>query len=235
MSRELAQDSGSSVRSVEAIPVAYPEPNDFDAIRHLCLVKIVGEDGSVGWGESITQFREASFATKAIVDGMSDRVIGRSPMANRAIWTELKDHSWWYGYAGGIASNAIAAIDIALWDLKGQALGVGVCDLLGGPVHERLPVIASAHAHHESIEAMADEAAGWLDSGLQGMKVGFRQARKRQPGVRIRPRCGLRQKNERDRRSRSDANDRSGDQGPLGCPHRSTEGARLRGLRHRLD
>lgn len=173
MSRELAQDSGSSVRSVEAIPVAYPEPNDFDAIRHLCLVKIVDEDGRLGWGESITQFREASFATKAIVDGMSDRVIGRSPMANRAIWQELKDHAWWYGYAGGIASNAIAAIDIALWDLKGQALGVGVCDLLGGPVHERLPVIASAHAHHESIEAMADEAAGWLESGLQGMKVGF--------------------------------------------------------------
>lgn len=173
MSRELAQDSGSSVRSVEAIPVAYPEPNDFDAIRHLCLVKIVDEDGRVGWGESITQFREASFATKTIVDGMSDQVIGRSAMANRAIWKELKDHAWWYGYGGGIASNAIAAIDIALWDLKGQALGVGVCDLLGGPVHERLPVIASAHAQHESIEAMADEAAGWLESGFQGMKVGF--------------------------------------------------------------
>lgn len=39
---------------VEAIPVSYPEPNDFNALRHLCLAKITTEDGTVGWGESIT-------------------------------------------------------------------------------------------------------------------------------------------------------------------------------------
>jgi len=49
--------------------VSYPEPNDFNALRHLCLCKIVSEDGQVGWGESITQFAEASHATKAIIEG----------------------------------------------------------------------------------------------------------------------------------------------------------------------
>ena len=42
------------VTSVEAIPVSYPEPNDFNALRHLCLVKLVTDDGQVGWGDPET-------------------------------------------------------------------------------------------------------------------------------------------------------------------------------------
>jgi len=158
---------------VEAIPVSYPEPNDFNATRHLCLARVTGDDGQVGWGESITQFPEANWATKAIIEGMAELVVGRDPLHNDAIWRALKDRAWWYGYRGGIASYAIAAIDIALWDLKGKALGTSVVELLGGPVHERLPAIASSHAHHSSIPEMAEEAIDWLSTGLQGMKVGF--------------------------------------------------------------
>lgn len=163
----------SIIQSVEAIPVAYPEPNDFNATRYLCLVKITTEDGIVGWGESITQFPEANPAVAAIITGMAELIVGRSALDTSAIWHALKDRAWWYGYNGGIASYAVAAIDIALWDIKGKALGVSVCEVLGGPVHDRLPAIASAHAHHGSIPEMAEEALGWLDSGLQGMKVGF--------------------------------------------------------------
>jgi len=161
------------ITTVEAIPVSYPEPNDFDAIRHLCLVKLTTDDGAVGWGESVTMWPESSFATAAVVDGMAELVIGQDPVHLDRIHRSLKDRAWWYGHGGGIASFAIAAIDIALWDLKGKALGVSVLDLLGGPVHDRLPAIASSHAHHESIPEMADEAVGWLSTGLQGMKVGF--------------------------------------------------------------
>lgn len=161
------------VARVEAIPVSYPEPNDFGATRHLCLVKITSDDGAVGWGEAITQFAEASVATRAVVDGLAELVVGRDPVHNLAVWRALKDHSWWYGHGGGIASYAVAAIDIALWDLKGKALGASVLDLLGGPVHDRLPAIAACHASDESIPAMVDEARGWLKSGLQGVKAGF--------------------------------------------------------------
>jgi L-alanine-DL-glutamate epimerase-like enolase superfamily enzyme len=163
----------SRVATVEAIPVSYPEPNDFDALRHLCLVKITTDDGVVGWGESITQFPEASFATKAIVEGMAERVIGRDPLENHAIWLAIKDQAWWYGYGGGIASYAVSAIDIALWDVKGKLLGTSVTNLLGGPVHDRLPAIASCHAHHEDIGAMVEEAQAWVAPGLKGVKVGF--------------------------------------------------------------
>ncbi len=161
------------IARVEPIPVAYPEPNDFNATRYLCLVKITTDEGVVGWGEAITQFPEANPAVAAIINGMAETIIGRSPIDTEAIWRSLKDRAWWYGYGGGLASNAIAAIDIALWDIKGKALGVSVCELLGGAVHERLPAIASSHAHHSSIPAMADEALEWMSTGLQGMKVGF--------------------------------------------------------------
>jgi L-alanine-DL-glutamate epimerase-like enolase superfamily enzyme len=163
----------TKVATVEPIPVSYPEPNDFNALRHLCLVKITTDDGRVGWGEAVAQFPEASLATKAIVEGMADRVVGRDPVQTRAVWESLKDHAWWYGYGGGIASNAIAAIDIALWDLKGKILGRSVLDLLGGAVHERLPAVASSHAHYADIGRMVEEAQEWLAPGLHGVKVGF--------------------------------------------------------------
>ena len=163
----------SRVVKVEPIPVSYPEPNDFNALRHLCLVKITTDDGVVGWGESITQFPEASLATKAIVDGMAERVVGNDPLDTYAIWQSLHDKAWWYGYKGGIASYAISAIDIALWDVKGKVLSTPVLQLLGGAVHEKLPAIASAHAHHEDIGRMVEEAQAWVAPGLHGVKVGF--------------------------------------------------------------
>ncbi len=161
------------IAKVEAIPVSYPEPNDFNALRHLCLAKITADDGQVGWGESITQFPEANFAAKAIIEGMAPNLIGKDPVQTEALWRQNKQQAWWYGYHGGIASYATAAIDIALWDLKGKALNASVLDLLGGCVHEKLPVIASCHGHYESIEEMADETAGWMEAGYQGLKTGF--------------------------------------------------------------
>jgi L-alanine-DL-glutamate epimerase-like enolase superfamily enzyme len=161
------------IQSVEAIPVSYPEPNDFNALRHLCLCKITADDGQVGWGESITQFPEASFATKHVIEGMAEHLVGEDPTHTEALWRRNKDQAWWYGYGGGIASYAVSAIDLALWDLKGKAANMSVLDLLGGPVHERLPAIASCHAHHSSIPAMVEEAQEWLSTGLQGVKTGF--------------------------------------------------------------
>jgi L-alanine-DL-glutamate epimerase-like enolase superfamily enzyme len=76
--------------------------------------------------------REANFAAKAIIEGMAPNLIGKDPVQTEALWRQNKQQAWWYGYHGGIASYATAAIDIALWDLKGKALGRSVLDLLGG-------------------------------------------------------------------------------------------------------
>lgn len=160
------------VAAVEPVPVAYPEPNDHGAERHLCLVRIVTDEGAVGWGEAVTMWPEASRATAELVRGLAPLVVGRDPVHVEAIWRALREHAWWYGGAG-IASFAIAAIDIALWDLRGQALGRPLVDLLGGPVRERLPAVVSSHATQASIPAMAEEIASWVHGCAHGVKVGF--------------------------------------------------------------
>jgi L-alanine-DL-glutamate epimerase-like enolase superfamily enzyme len=161
-----------SVTAVEAIPVAYPEPNDDNSERHLCLVRVVDDEGRVGWGEAVTMWPEASRATAALVAGLEPLVVGRDPVHTERIWQDLRDHMWWYGGAG-IASFALSAIDLALWDLKGQVLGRSLLDLLGGPARDRLPVIASGHATSSSIAELAEQIAGWVAGDAQGVKVGF--------------------------------------------------------------
>lgn len=164
------------VRTVEAIPVSYREPTDHNRFRSVCLVKITDTDGRVGWGEACTFFPEASRAAAKIIEGLADLVIGQSAQHVETIWHSLKQHTWWYGTGAGIVSFAISGIDIALWDLKGKQLGASVLDLLGGPVRDRLPAIASLHGTKSSIEEMAEEIGEHTATGLHGAKVGFGKA-----------------------------------------------------------
>jgi len=168
-----ASASRTRIASVEAIPVAYPEPNDHNRTRTVCLVKLTSETGHVGWGEAATHFEEATLPVAKLIDAFAPLVVGQDPIQNLSIWRELKRRSWWYGTGAGFASFAISAIDTALWDLKGRILDVNVLDLLGGPAKERLPAIASSHGTLASIEDMAEEIAGWLAGGLNGIKIGF--------------------------------------------------------------
>lgn len=164
------------VKTVEAIPVSYREPTDHNRFRSVCLVKITDEDGRVGWGECCAYFPEATLAATKLVEGLAPIVIGQNPLHIEAIWLKLKKHSWWYGTGAGIASLAISGIDIALWDLKGKVLGVSVLDLLGGPVRDQLPAIASLHGTKASIDEMAEEISAHTATGLHGAKVGFGKA-----------------------------------------------------------
>lgn len=158
---------------LDPIAVAYPEPNDAGAVRRLLLVRAETDDGTVGWGEAVTMWPEATAATGALVDGMAELVIGRDPVHTTAIWRDLVRHAWWYGHGGGLAWFAIAAIDLAMWDLAGKALGRNVVDLLGGPAHQRLPAVASAHAFKADIDDIAADVADWRRAGLRGVKFGF--------------------------------------------------------------
>ena len=104
---------------------------------------------------------------------------------------------WWYGTGAGIASFALSGIDIALWDLKGKALGVSVLDLLGGPAKDKLPAIASLHGTKARIEDMAEEIAEHTATGLHGAKVGFGKAGGRPFGIRRGPGHGIRSAGDR--------------------------------------
>lgn len=162
------------IRSVEAFPVSYPEPNDHGRHRAVCLVRIRDEDGRVGWGECTAYWAEAAVACATLIEALAPQLVGADPRQNETIMAALRGQTWWYGTDGvGIAGFALSGIDVALWDLKGHVLGERVLDLLGGPTKDRLPAIASSHAAQSDIGDMADEIASWLESGLTGVKVGF--------------------------------------------------------------
>ena len=223
------------IAKMEAIPVAYPEPNDFDATSYLCLVKLTADDGTVGWGEAITQFAEANAAVAALSTASTSTSSARTRSQSAAIWRGLKDRAWWYGYNGGLASYAIAAIDIAVWDLKGKALGRSVCDLLGGPVHERLPAIASSHAHFESIPEMVEEAQGWLERRAARRQGRLRQARQRPARLRARSRRRVRAGDARGPRCRQATDHRPRHRHQVGRGDGGQAGAGVRRVRHHLD
>jgi L-alanine-DL-glutamate epimerase-like enolase superfamily enzyme len=161
------------IKKINAFPLRYPEPNDHNNTRYIMLVRVETDDGAVGWGEAITMWPEASRAARTIVeDGLGPILIGRDPRDTYGSWLAMKEQSWWYG-EGGIASFALSALDIALWDLKGQALGVPLYQLLGGKVNDRLRACVSTHPSKSTIDAMAQEFAAFVEQGYTAVKVGF--------------------------------------------------------------
>lgn len=160
------------IRSVTPLTLEYPEPNDSGALRRVTLCRIETDDGIVGWGESITMWAEACHATEVMIDGLADLLIGRDPLDHLAISREVATRAWWYG-PEGVAAFARSAIDIALWDLRGKVSGQSLLQMLGGAVHDKLPVIASTHAFLPSLEAEAERHAGYVASGFHGVKIGL--------------------------------------------------------------
>lgn len=171
------------IKQIRAFPLRYPEPNDNHNMRHIVIVRVETHDGTVGWGEAVSMWPEASQAVKVIVeDGLAPLLLGRDPLETHTLWLLMKDHCWWYGQ-GGIASFAISALDIALWDLKGKALGVPLYQLLGGKVHRRLRACASTHPSKANIDDLARELAGHAAGGYTAVKVGFGKAGQANLGV----------------------------------------------------
>ena len=162
------------VKKIDVFPLGYEEPNDDNAMRYVVLVRIEASDGTVGWGECISQFLESTLATATLIEnGLVGLILNQDPLEIERLWEVMRDRAWWYGDAGGIAAFAISAIDMALWDLKGKLLGLPLYKLLGGKLQERLPVCASSHPRSHTIDAMAKELADHIASGYQLVKVGF--------------------------------------------------------------
>jgi L-alanine-DL-glutamate epimerase-like enolase superfamily enzyme len=64
------------IRTVTPVSVAYPEPNDDNNTRYLTLCRIEADDGTVGWGEAITQFPESTAATERLIEGLAPLMVG---------------------------------------------------------------------------------------------------------------------------------------------------------------
>ena len=152
------------------------------------LVEVHTDEGVTGIG--ITQSPACDIApiTEDGTGSLSSMLIGEDPQDVRRIWRKMF-RGWsaqrGRGAEGGLVVNAMAAIDMALWDLTGKIQGRPIHKLLGGPVQSQLMAYASASAFrsssyegegpliHKSAEELAQESAIYVEQGFKALKYGW--------------------------------------------------------------
>jgi len=134
--------------------------------RNQLIVKVETDEGIYGLGEAGLSGRE--MAVVGAINHYREWLIGRNPMRMGALWQEMYRSQYFEG--GRVLTAAIAAIDIALYDIAGKALGVPVHQLLGGKQREWIPCFPSMGG--SSIEEMIDKARLLLANGWNVMRVG---------------------------------------------------------------
>ncbi len=138
--------------------------------RTALLVRITADDGTIGWGEAYGPPEPSA----AIVDYvLAPIVLGANPFNTLPLWEQMYARLRDFGQKG-FAIHAISAIDIALWDLKGKALGVSVSRLLGGRFRDRVEAYATGlyFRPKEQFEAeLVDEALVHVADGFRAIKL----------------------------------------------------------------
>ncbi|MGN6549477.1 MAG: mandelate racemase/muconate lactonizing enzyme family protein [Pararhizobium sp.] len=140
----------------------------FDRRQH-CLVEIVCDDGTVGWGECLGPAGPNAATVKAYANWL----IGRDPLETEKIWIEcynaLRDQG-----QRGLTMTALSGIDIALWDIKGKHFGASVATLMGGRFRESLRAYATGGFRKEGLDRIADMAAetgAYAREGFHAVKI----------------------------------------------------------------
>lgn len=132
------------------------------------LLKITTDAGLVGWGEGIS-----GPAAAILRDYFAPHLLGQDPMQRNALWHRMYHTLYNANLAGGFGGSALSAVDIALWDIAGQALGRPIYELLGGRVRDRVAVYATGlyYTEGEFPHRLLEEARGYVAAGFRGMKT----------------------------------------------------------------
>lgn len=132
------------------------------------LVRIETSNGTIGWGETYGLVAPGAVG-ELIKDLLADFTIGRDPSDPSAIYDDLYDLMRVRGYTGGFYVDALAAIDIALWDIAGKIAKRSVASLLGGQRHQTIPAYISG-LPEKTLEARVDLAKSWQAKGFNAFK-----------------------------------------------------------------
>jgi L-alanine-DL-glutamate epimerase-like enolase superfamily enzyme len=140
------------------------------------LIRVIADNGLEGVGEA-----DASpEVIKAIVDapyshtiacGLRTLLLGENPLETERLWETMYRRTMYYGRRGATIC-AMAGVDMALWDLKGKALGQPIHRLLGGRKHATLPAYASILFGKDAAETR-EIAARWRGAGYRAIKFGW--------------------------------------------------------------
>ncbi|MEM7774076.1 MAG: mandelate racemase/muconate lactonizing enzyme family protein [Pseudomonadota bacterium] len=139
------------------------------AIANSALVVIHTDEGITGIGDTYAGGWFYPEAAKAIVEHFAPLLIGEDPRDPTKLARMIWNKSLYWGRVGA-GANAVSAIENALWDVAGQAAGLPVWQMLGGKVHDRIKVYASAGLQKPDA-AVRDEMRSHLATGYRAVKI----------------------------------------------------------------
>jgi len=132
--------------------------------RNFVTLRVSTDQGFVGLGDATLNGRELAVASY-LQDHLIPCLIGRDPFQSEDIWQYFYRGAYWR--RGPVTMTAIAAIDMALWDIKGKAFNTPVYNLLGGK--SRDAVLVYGHANRRDIEETGDEVAKDVPLGYKAI------------------------------------------------------------------
>jgi L-alanine-DL-glutamate epimerase-like enolase superfamily enzyme len=152
--------------SAHEIPTDFPEADGTLAWNSTTIVIVRARGGGhAGVGYTYTDRAAASL----IHGKLAALAEGRDALAPTAVWQAMVGAIRNLGRPG-IASNAIAAVDVALWDLKARLLDLPLVGLLG-PLRPDIPVYGSGGFTSYPIEHLQDQLSGWVARGIPRVKM----------------------------------------------------------------
>jgi D-galactarolactone cycloisomerase len=143
------------------------------ASRASCLVEVICEDGTTGWGECFG----AAHLNAAIVAAFQAHVVGMDALASEQIWMHLYNQFRDQGQRG-LTITALSGLDVALWDIKGKHFEAPVFALMGGPLRRQVSAYATGTYRRGSADPLTyivDEVRGHVGEGFSAvkLKIGF--------------------------------------------------------------
>ncbi len=149
------------VTSIESAEVVVTSPG-----RNFVTLVVTTSDGVVGLGDATLNGRELAVASY-LRDHVAALLPGRDPHAIEDTWQYLYRGAYWR--RGPVTMAAIAAVDMALWDIKGKVAGLPVYQLLGG--RSRRGALAYGHASGTTPDALMISIRNHLDEGFKAIRV----------------------------------------------------------------
>ena len=136
--------------------------------RSIGIVKISTDEGITGWGEGC-EGPSSTVVNKII----SPLITGEDPLNRLGIWQKIFRSMYNGNTVVGYGGSALSAVDMALWDITGKALGVPVNMLIGGRIRNQVPVYATGlyYTKNEMDGGLALEAQSYAEQGFLGMKT----------------------------------------------------------------
>lgn len=140
------------------------------------LVRVRTDTGLEGFGEADS----SPEVVKAIVDaplshniacGLREILVGENPLEHERLWRKMYRRTMYFGRTG-VTITAMAAVDMALWDLKGKHYGEPIHRLLGGAHHKRIKAYASILFGRDGKQTR-DIARRWIEAGYRAVKFGW--------------------------------------------------------------